>query len=111
MEEETLPGTSADTGSDTEEIIQPPCRAAELYLVQCPHCGRGMRLKTLRYSHVCGRSFNIPERANEQQIAAEAAINARMLKLEQTTTRCVEHTAVVVPLKGNKRDYSRLLNF
>ncbi len=70
-----------------------------------------MPLKTLRYSHVCGRSFNIPDRANEQQIAAEAAINARMLKLEQAATQRVQHTDVVVPLKGNKKDYSRLLNF
>mgnify|MGYP000288011273 CR=1 FL=1 len=107
----SIAGTTADTASDTEEIIQPPCRAAELYLVQCPHCGRRMRLKTLRYSHVCGRSFFIQDRADEQHIAAEAAINARMLKLEQTATQRVQHTAGVAPINGTTKDYSRLLNF
>ncbi len=111
MEEETLRGTSGYTSRDTEAVPPPPCTAAELYLVQCPNCGRRMRLKTLRYSHVCGRSFFILDRANEQQIAAEAAINARMRKLEQKTEQRVQYTDVVVPRKGNKEDYSRLLNF
>ena len=67
-----------------------------------------MKLKTLRYTHVCRRSFDVAERAGEQQIAAEAAIWARMRKLEQTTIHCVQHA--VSPL-GAKRDYSKLLIF
>mgnify|MGYP000532753376 CR=1 FL=1 len=108
---DTCPGPSDGTGSDTEEITQPPCRAAELYVIPCPRCGRCVRLKTLRYSHVCGRNFNVQERANEQQIAAEAAINARMRSLAQTTAHCVQHVATIAPLVANKKDYSRLLNF
>ena len=104
-------GTPAGTPSDTEEVPPPPCRAAELYLVSCPHCGRRMRIKTLRYSHLCGRNFNVQLRAEEQQMAAEAAINTRMRRLEQAPTPRVEHTAAVVPLRANKRDYASLLNF
>ena len=107
----SIAGTTADTASDTEEVQPPPCRAAELYLVQCPHCGRRMRLKTLRYSHICGRSFNVLERANEQQVAAEAAIKARMGTLKQGTTQCMQQTAASVPLASNKKEYSSLLDF
>ncbi len=109
--EETLPGTNDSTCSETEGIPQAPCRAAELYVVPCPRCGRCVRIKTLRYSHICGRSFNVLDRANEQQIAAEAAINTRMRRLEQTTTRCVQHAATIAPIPANKRNYSRLLKF
>ena len=105
----SIAGTTADTASDTEDVQPPPCRAAELYLVQCPQCGRRMRLKTLRYSHVCGRSFNILERANEQQIAAAAAIKVRMGTLKQGTTHCMQQSAASVPLASNKKDYSSLL--
>ena len=108
---ESPTGTPADTASDTEDVQQPPCRAAELYLVPCPHCGRRMRIKTLRYSHLCGRNFNVQIRAEEQQLAAEAAINARMRRLEHGTTQRVEYIAAVVPLKSNKKGYSSLLKF
>ena len=101
---DTLAGTPADTGSETEEeIIPPPCRAAELYIVHCPNCGRRMRLKTLRYSHLCGRSFNVMDRAHEQQIAAEAAITARMCKLEPSQPSQLSQPSQ--PLKGNKNVY------
>ncbi len=70
-----------------------------------------MKLKTLRYTHVCRRSFDVVERAGEQQIAAEAAIWARMRKLEQTTTHCVQHAVTVAPLGVNKKDFSKLLIF
>ena len=107
----TEDGTSEGTGSDTEELTLPPCRAAEKYIVACPRCGRRVRLKTLRYSHVCGRSFNPTDRATEQQVAAEAALRDRMRLLEQTPVRRVLHTATVAPVQVNKKDYTKLLNF
>ena len=109
---DTLDGTPADTGSDTEEeITPPPCRAAELYIVQCPKCGRRMRLKTLRYSHLCGRSFNVVDRAHEQMIAAEAAITARMHKLQGQPSQPGQPGQSSQPPKGVKKDFSRLLNW
>ncbi len=109
--EDTLHRTDDGTSSDTEEHPPPPCRAAESYIVSCPRCGRSMKLKTLRYTHVCRRTFDVQERASEQQIAAEAAINARMRSLAQTATHGVQHAVTVAPLGVNKKDYSRLLNF
>ena len=37
-------------------------------------CKRVVNIKTLRYTHTCRRSWDIAERAKEQQIAAHAAI-------------------------------------
>ena len=45
--------------------------------MRCPQCGRKVQVRTLRYSHVCGRTFNPLERALEQKKAAEAAVRAR----------------------------------
>ncbi len=104
-------GTSEGTCSDTEELTLPPCRVAEQYIVACPRCGRRVRLKTLRYSHVCGRSFNPTDRANEQQVAAEAALRARMRQTEQPPARRVQHVATAAPAPVNKKDYSNLLTF
>ena len=73
----TASGTD-DASSSGEEDYQPPCRQAERYLTQCPMCGRNMQLKTLRYSHVCGRSFDPTKRALEQQRLAIAALKARL---------------------------------
>ena len=56
----------------------PPCRAAAKRLTACPHCGRHVTLKTLRYSHKCGRSFSEQERVREQQVQAERAVRARL---------------------------------
>ena len=99
--------TPVDTPNGNEYI--PPCRQAEVFITACPRCGREMRLKTLRYSHVCGRSFDPAERAHEQQAAAEKAINARMASMEQPTARRVQHTTEQNLDKTIK--YSSLLNF
>ena len=69
---------SAEDGT----FIEAPCREAARYIVACPRCGRQLQLKTLRYSHVCNRTFNVEERAMEQKQAAEAAARARMARLE-----------------------------
>ena len=89
--DDTSTDTSADTSVDTPTL--PPCRQAELFIIACAICGRQMRLKTLRYSHVCGKSFHPMQRALEQQVAANNAINARMASIEPLE-RGVQHTAV-----------------
>ncbi len=106
-------GTPAETpkGTDAETPTLPPCRQAELFVTSCAICGRKMRLKTLRYSHVCGKSFHPLQRALEQQVAANNAIAAIMASIE-ALERCVQHTAAHTQQKGDKKNkYSNLLNF
>ena len=106
-------GTSAETPEETpaETPTLPPCRQAELFITSCALCGRKMRLRTLRYSHRCGRSFHPMQRALEQQVAANNAINARMASIEPLE-RGVQHTAVQTQQTGDKKNkYSSLLNF
>ena len=101
--------TSAETFAETPAL--PPCRQAELFITACALCGRKMRLKTLRYSHVCGKSFHPMQRALEQQVAANNAINARMASIEPLE-RGVQHTAVHTQQNAEKQNkYSSLLNF
>ena len=88
--DDTFAETFADTSAETPAL--PPCRQAELFITSCALCGRKMRLKTLRYSHVCGKSFHPMQRALEHQVAAEKAINARMASIEPLERR-VQHTA------------------
>ena len=102
-----MAGTTAETPEGTDAGYLPPCREAGLFIAPCPRCGRQLRLKTLLYSHVCGRSFDHVQRAREQQVAAEKAINARMAPLEQPVKRYAEHTAA----QQTARDYSNLLRF
>ena len=93
-----MKGTFTDTGSITseqaekekedereeeqeeeEEYYEAPCRRAARYIVACPQCGRRLTIKTLRYSHKCGRSFCPDKRAVEQKLAAERAFHAPMM--------------------------------
>ena len=107
--DDTSADTSAETDAETPTI--PPCRQAELFITSCAICGRRMRLKTLRYSHVCGKSFNPLQRALEQQVAANNAIAARMASIEPLE-RCVQHTAAHTQQKGDKKNkYASLLKF
>ena len=107
--DDTFADTFADTSVDTPTL--PPCRQAELFITACALCGRKMRLKTLRYSHVCGKSLHPMQRALEQQVAANNAINARMASIEPLE-RGVQHTAVYTQQTGDKKNkYSSLLNF
>ena len=62
--------------SEKEEEYQPPCREAARYVVACPYCGRRVQLKTLRYSHRCGRTFDPMKRALEQQKFALIAMKS-----------------------------------
>ena len=107
-------GTSDSAG----EVYEAPCREAARCVVACPRCGRQLQLKTLRYSHVCNRTFNVAERAVEQQKAAEMAAHARMSRVEQTReqnahgARPIKQTqerAAERPREQTQRDYSNLL--
>ena len=80
-----------------------------MFITACALCGRRMRLKTLRYSHVCGKSFHPMQRALEQQVAANNAINARMASIEPLE-RGVQHTAAHTQQNAEKQNrYSSLL--
>lgn len=65
--------------SDEEALspLEAPCRVAARQLVDCEGCGRRLQIRTLRYSHVCRRSFRICERAAEQAGLATAAFRER----------------------------------
>ena len=73
---------NASSGTDEEDmeeqLEEPPCRQAERYVVPCPLCQRKMRLKTLKYSHVCGRTFDPLQRALEMKKKADTAAKTRM---------------------------------
>ncbi len=81
---------SAETPDGNEYF--PPCRLAEVFITTCPRCGREMRLKTLRYTHKCGRSFDPVQRAREQQAAANNAIKVRIDSMKQPMEHGVQHT-------------------
>ncbi len=105
----TSTDTSAETPADTPTL--PPCRQAELFITTCALCGRRMRIRTLRYSHVCGKSFHPLQRALEQQVAANNAIAARMASIEPLE-RGVQHTAGHTQQNAEKQNkYSSLLKF
>ena len=66
---------SNDSSSDeSQPVREAPCRAAAKFKTSCPNCHRRLGIKCLRYSHVCGRTFDPVERAKEQAKAAEAAL-------------------------------------
>ena len=77
-------------GTPTEP---PPCRVAAQYVAQCPLCGRELRLKTLRYSHVCSKSSDPASKAQEMHAAAVKAVNARVAGGERPMARHLEHVA------------------
>ena len=47
--------------------MKAPCRAALQSKTQCPKCHCPVSIKTLRYTHVCGRTWDVPERAREEE--------------------------------------------
>ena len=74
----TASGTDSASSSG-EEAYRPPCREAARYIVSCPLCGRRVQIRTLKYSHKCGRSFDVTKRALEQRLAV-AALKARLAR-------------------------------
>jgi hypothetical protein len=116
----TLDNTEAGTSSgEEEEEYMPPCRAAEQSIVPCPLCGRQVKIKTLRYSHRCARTFHTNERAQEQRKLADTAVLARMgQSVEQLvahrreTAQPVAHGLETAQTLNNKQHrYANLLNF
>ncbi len=101
-------GTPAETPAGTPDGNEylPPCRQAEVFITTCPRCDGEMRLKTLRYTQKCGRSFDPTQRAREQQAAAAKAINTIMASRE-SAERNVKHTAQQNVDKQNK--YAKLI--
>ena len=106
------PASTPERTEDSEEEYLPPCREANLFVAPCPRCGRQLKLKTLRYSHVCGRTFNVEQRAAEQWMAAQKALTARMRAVEQTREQRVEPTERPAE-RGleQRRDFSKLISF
>jgi len=76
----TASGTDDASLSAGEEDYQPPCREAARYVVPCPYCGRKVQLRTLKYTHRCGRTFDPMQRALEQQKSAVAALKSRLAR-------------------------------
>ena len=52
--------------------MKAPCRAALQSKMQCPKCHRPVSIKTLRYTHVCGRTWDVAERTREEESKAQA---------------------------------------
>jgi hypothetical protein len=49
-----------------------PCHLALKVKMPCPKCRRPMNIKTLKYSHVCGRTGDVAERAAEEEHKARS---------------------------------------
>ena len=99
-----------DRTDDDGRPLPPPCRAASRYMVTCPLCGRRLQIKTLRYSHVCRRSFNAFERSLEQKRETEMVLAARLgqqqQQIEQSTDQSTEQ-----PVEQSPGKYDHLLYF
>ena len=52
--------------------MKAPCRAALQSKTQCPKCHRPVSIKTLRYTHICGRTWDVAERTREEESKAQA---------------------------------------
>jgi hypothetical protein len=82
-----------ESGGQSEEEYLPPCRLAARYITKCPQYGKPTTIKTLRYSHVCGRSWDRTSRALEQRKAAQAAVDTRLQK--QTTKQTMDQKRTI----------------
>jgi hypothetical protein len=58
--------------------MEPPCREADKARVECPECERPVQIRWLRYGHVCGRTFNVQQRAVEGISRAEQQFRERV---------------------------------
>jgi len=55
-----------------EHIKMAPCRLALKSKTSCPECCRPMSIKTLKYQHKCGRTWDVAQRAAEEERKAYA---------------------------------------
>ena len=65
------------SSEDSQPVREAPCRATQKMKTSCPICHRRLAIKSLKYSHVCGRTFDPIERAKEQAEEAKAALLRR----------------------------------
>ena len=49
-----------------------PCSAALQAKTQCPKCYRPVSIKTFRYTHICGRTWDVAERTREEECKEHA---------------------------------------
>ena len=87
-----------------------PCRLALKVKMSCPKCRRPMNFKTLKYSHVCGRTWDVAERAAEEEHKprsefVESLASEAPLAREQSSLRCSRMAEPGLP----KPKYSNLL--
>ena len=52
-----------------------PCRLALRTKTACPQCYRPLPIKTLKYTHICGRTWDVVERAHEEERKAHALVS------------------------------------
>jgi len=55
-----------------------PCRLALKVQTTCPHCCRPMSIKNLKYQHKCKRTWDVAQRAEEEEKKAKAHFCARV---------------------------------
>lgn len=53
-----------------------PCRLALKTKTSCPSCCRPMSIKTLKYQHVCGRTWDVAKRAAEEEHKARSQMTS-----------------------------------
>ena len=77
----------AQVGSAHAPSVQAPCRIAMQTKTRCPKCQRPVSIKTLKYTHTCGRTWDVEERVREEERKAHAkhAKHAKSKKSQQTT--------------------------
>ncbi len=61
-----------------------PCRLALKVKMSCPKCRRPMNIKTLKYSHVCGRTWDVAERAAEEEHKARSEFVESLAKEQRS---------------------------
>jgi hypothetical protein len=81
--------------------MEPPCREADRESVKCPDCERSVQMRWLRYGHVCGRTFNVQQRAVEEIARAEQQFR------ERVEPAPLERAA---PRESNVKDWSQFLS-
>ena len=87
--------------------MQAPCREADTALVECPNCERPVQIRWLKYGHICGRTFNVQQRAVEGIARAEQQFRERVAPDAAVTDRV--HRERAEPNAAPVKDWSRFL--
>ena len=67
-----------------------PCRAALQAKTQCPKCHRPVSIKTLRYTHICGRTWDVAERTREEEGKAQAKHTHRRANMQTYSHKSIK---------------------